>query len=423
MPTHAARGHARLPWIVVAVVVGGGAALWAALGAEDEGPPATPPKPATVTDRLVAEAEGEIRDWLLAVPAQFSENFVETQAQLIARAAPDIRFFVVHSGGRGHRALIDRVGRLDPKALRRVTFQRAAESVSPWVRDYFLVGRAPDGSRLAWLHHPEHYRGASGPWQSLDPRDFTDALEGVRTIQTNLWVDGGGVVADEERIFAARTPLFAGRMAPGGRGDPQGIARAIEVRWGKPVTWVEAGPISPSGHVDTFLLPTGERTAVMGSASLASSLLRKVSRGERSRFIDRFRAFTTGPDAPRDAPIDHEKILDHLTADGSAPRRRAALDAVRAQLMKLGYRQVPVPYLVLDPARYGLFATITYTNGVIDVRDGRKTVYLPVYGLGALDEAATKAWAQLGYRVVAIDALGAAIHGGAVRCLSQVIRR
>ena len=57
-----------------------------------------------------------------------------------------------------------------------------------------------------------------------------------------------------------------------------------------------------------------------------------------------------------------------------------------------------------------------------DERDGVRTVYLPTYRCRPLDDSAKRIWRRLGFRVVAVDALGPALHGGAIHCLSHVTR-
>jgi len=380
------------------------------------GPAARPSASADV--RIDADTSGAIRDWLLAIPDAFAETFVDTQAALIARSDASVRFHVVHSSARGRSLLLER---LDPASARRVTFHVRKQSVSPWVRDYYLQARARDGSQVALLHNPEHYRGAGGPWQSLDPTDFVAAVPGLKATPTTLRVDGGDVVADDERVFAARAPIDAA-SACGELGCPGQFERGVEERWGRPVTWIPTAHATPSGHADIVLMPAGNHAVAMGNVALAVSLLERVSAQDKARFIERFRTFTREPPDPQAAPIEHDRIFEQLAADSRIPQRLAELATIERQLGDLTYKAVRVPYLTLDPVRYGLYLTITYTNVVFDVRGDHKTVYVPVYGLGALDDAATRAWRELGYEVVPIDALGPAIHGGALRCLSQVTR-
>jgi hypothetical protein len=51
-------------------------------------------------------------------------------------------------------------------------------------------------------------------------------------------------------------------------------------------------------------------------------------------------------------------------------------------------------------------------------------VYLPRYGLDALDRAAVRAWEALGYEVHPVGGLAvSAMYGGALRCAVKVLER
>ena len=69
-----------------------------------------------------------------------------------------------------------------------------------------------------------------------------------------------------------------------------------------------------------------------------------------------------------------------------------------------------------------LMEVLSGTNVIQESRAGRRFVYLPTHRLPAFDRATIATWTRLGYEVVPIDALGPAMLGGGVRCLSQVVR-
>ena len=67
---------------------------------------------------------------------------------------------------------------------------------------------------------------------------------------------------------------------------------------------------------------------------------------------------------------------------------------------------------------------LTYNNVLLEAFGGTQTVYLPRYGLQALDDAARSAWTDAGFTPVAIDGLAtSAMYGGALRCSVKVLAR
>jgi hypothetical protein len=67
---------------------------------------------------------------------------------------------------------------------------------------------------------------------------------------------------------------------------------------------------------------------------------------------------------------------------------------------------------------------VTYANVILDQRDGRRVVYMPVYRCApTLNREATTIWQGLGYEVRPIACDECSRHFGAVRCLVNVLRR
>ena len=61
---------------------------------------------------------------------------------------------------------------------------------------------------------------------------------------------------------------------------------------------------------------------------------------------------------------------------------------------------------------------------MLDQRDGRRIVYLPIYqGAEPLNAAAAEVWREAGYEVRPIDCTSAYRLGGSLRCLVNVLSR
>ena len=95
-------------------------------------------------------------------------------------------------------------------------------------------------------------------------------------------------------------------------------------------------------------------------------------------------------------------------------------DAVARQCAAEGYRVVRMPTVSgLDGRTY-----LTYLNVILDRRDGRRIVYMPVYrDVESLNEAARKVWQDLGWEVRRVDCTASYVHFGSVRCLVNVLTR
>jgi hypothetical protein len=235
-------------------------------------------------------------------------------------------------------------------------------------------------------------------------------------------MEGGQVVADAERAFVSSTVADAA-IAHGEAADADAVRAHLEAQFGVPVTWLECRDLGNSDHCDLYVMPAGRRRMVIGSPRLGVRLLAVLPAVERTLFVERLRTLAHGEGVHPPLLEEGADLLGAMTAATSA---QPVIDgfhrlerAVRAQ----GYRVMEVPYLFLPVDDEGFRLTITYTNVVQDQRNGQRTVYLPRYDVGEIDRRAAAAWTALGHRVVSIDALGPAMLGGSLRCLSQVLRR
>jgi len=373
--------------------------------------------------RLISDCSGIITDWLMAVPAGHHSFFLPTQANIIAAADAEIRFRLVYRD----ENVRQRMGRLlverGVRAADRVTWHRCRNEVGPWVRDLFLLARTEEGETLGLLHHADHYRFASKVGRVVDPVDTLKGLPVDGLLRTQVRTEGGEVVVDDERAFVSLSALRS-TLRYGIASDEAGAQALLRATWNLPVTWVAHRDLSSSDHCDLYIMPAGKKRMVVGSPKMGAMLLSGMSESQRSRLGRSMRSIAREAGAPI-LPImeDDARVIEALLVEARSPARLRAFKRLRASLTGLGYTWVEVPFLSLDPQQFGLRLALTYTNVVQDRRGGTHTIYLPQYGLPALDRAASAAWETLGCRVVGVDALGPAMHGGAIRCLSHVIKR
>ncbi|HEY8668695.1 MAG TPA: agmatine deiminase family protein, partial [Tepidisphaeraceae bacterium] len=139
-----------------------------------------------------------------------------------------------------------------------------------------------------------------------------------------------------------------------------------------------------------FMMLIGQQTALVGDPSLVKPLI---------------------------TPAVATALLDD--PDYSAATQ-AKFDAVARQLEREGYSVVRIPTVASTDGK----TYLTYLNGLIDCRDGRRAVYLPVYrGADAVNAAAADVWRAMGFDVHPIDCTDVYRNFGTLHCLVNVLDR
>jgi hypothetical protein len=373
--------------------------------------------------RLSADCSGTITRWLFVLPRHHQAFFLPTLAELVAKADPAIQFRLVYSDENARSHMRRLLAARGTDVLRRVQWHHSQQTLCPWPRDFLLTGSDEEGENVALLHHPEHYQVARGIWESNDPMVLVRGLGPIRHVSTRLRVEGGEVVADEERAFVSTSALNSTVRHWEAPSEP--AARELfQSTWGLPVSWIAHEDLDSSDHCDLYLMPVGRRRIVVGSPRLAARLLATAPVEDRERFVQGLRTLARRHATLFPRILDPgQDLLGEMVRQSTAPQRLRAFRRMRRELEAGRYTCVEVPFLALDPRFGDLRLVLTYTNVIQDERAGARTVYLPRYRLAALDQWATSAWKGLGYRVVPIHAVGPAMHGGSLRCASVVVKR
>jgi hypothetical protein len=196
--------------------------------------------------------------------------------------------------------------------------------------------------------------------------------------------------------------LLAKNSGNGFRTLPE-LAKALQTWTGRPALALGAveGDV-PRYHMAMYMMPIGNRTALVGDPSLGRAL--------------------TGPAwQPGDDSVESEETL---IADDT-PATQARFDRAARDLQANGWRVLRVPVVAFDDRTY-----VTYTNAVLETRGERRRVYLPVYAgpgvdaaAGRLDAAATQVWRDAGFEVRPVRVAGVWRHHGTIGCLVNVLRR
>ncbi len=202
-----------------------------------------------------------------------------------------------------------------------------------------------------------------------------------------LHIEGGNVISNRRHVFVGANALRDNANI-GSKGE---LRRDLTDALGRDVILVDDGHGAvPWPHIDMYVTPIGDQVLIVGSPSLAMELLDSC---EDSRIPKGMRGDRQVPDARK-------------------------FDAVARRLERLGYRIIRLPALTK-----GNSWMVTYNNVLIDDQGQTRTVYMPTYGIPALDEAAREVYESLGFRVCPIDASRISRLGGAIRCMANVTLR
>lgn len=314
----------------------------------------------------------------------------------------------------------------------------AASDFTIWPQDPFLVLKSRDG-RLALL--------AAREFDRVDDRLIPQRLaKHLHTVfrKSKLAFEGGNVVVGSRHVFVGADTIRYNAVKLR-KTDPD-VVKAFQRELGRPVLVI--GPVPQVvGHIDMMLTPIDGISIGVADPRWGAALVRR----ELTRNPAAVRAFEQRCEdyyfgnphvhALRDAKgrlIKPPKVVGKTEAAVKDSQAIAVhLDRVAEELTRYGYRVRRFPFLMSRPKPVAKSTTgskaaepgpgypcLTYNNVLVEHESGRRTVYLPQYGLGALDRAARAAWRRAGCRVVPIEGFAiSAMYGGSLRCCVKVLDR
>jgi hypothetical protein len=260
--------------------------------------------------------------------------------------------------------------------------------ITAWSRDRWIALAPAAAGRATTLLTPAAEEGAEiWPARAGDARvagHLAEALANVRHQRGTLLFDGGDILADNRCAFIS--PAVLRRNLQHTVESESQLIEQLERQLGRRVVVL---PDAPDHHAGMFMMAAGNGTVLVGDPSLALPLV--------------------GADLPA---LPGE-------ADFTAKTQRR-FDSVAERATEAGYRVVRIPTI---PAADGR-SFLTYVNVLIDQRDDRRIVYMPVYrGAEALNAAAAEVWRSVGFQVQPIDCTSTYLHFGNLHCLVNVLQR
>lgn len=260
--------------------------------------------------------------------------------------------------------------------------------MTTWSRDRWVVLQQADKSIL--LRPRSEMLAGSWAARAGDQRiadDLANDIADLKAARSFLYFDGGDFVSDDETVFVS--PNVIRRNLQLTVEDRDELKQRLRILFGKKVILLDQ---APQHHAGMFMMPVGNRTVLVSDPSLGKKLAACGTELDS--------AFTAGPDF---------SSLTQKLYDSVAERCRSA-----------GYKVIRIPSLHGSDDR----AYITYVNGILDQRDGKKIAYIPSYkNFPVLNKAAAKIWKRAGYQPVMIDATDTYRLGGTLRCLVNILKR
>lgn len=199
----------------------------------------------------------------------------------------------------------------------------------------------------------------------------------------------------------------------------------FEQKYGHPVTVLgQDDPATPeierpaTFHVDMGFTCIDDHKTLVGNPQAAVDILRGLSPedyAQHNKLLNAQLGIPAGQDTLG-------KLIKHNTEEVADLQHQFDYNAENVEAK--GYEVQRMPYLEGIPG----VAWITYNNCLMENykrEDGSEVrrVFLPTYGLPALDQAASKVYEENGYDVIPLQLTALTSWRGAIRCISNVLDR
>jgi hypothetical protein len=337
--------------------------------------------------RLVSDADGVLAEVCVHYCRAFHADAFPTLHDLFAALPREasIRVVVREASEYAHlrKALVDRGAFLPPRMAPVVT----RFPITPWAKDRF--GTLACGRR-AVLAVPPLNPALRGPRanDARVPGFLSRQLAGLEARVLPFCFEGGDLIADRDTVFLAANCLARNQPLDVDARDE--LLRRIEDSLGKRVVVLgnRAADV-PDHHIGMYLTPLGDRRVAVGDP-------------------DWGRRLCASPAVPTGI----------LEVD-ACETRYARFRRVARELGAKGYALVPVPLVLTSRPR----VYVSYNNSILERSRHGKHIYMPVYGIPALDAVAAGVFEREGWQVRPVRVGRLYRHTGSLRCLVGVIRR
>jgi hypothetical protein len=339
---------------------------------------------------LLSECDGSLRRLVIQYTIGSADVVAPIFREFLSQIPEGITVNAVCADAQSYSDLTARIGSVKCRLKPVIVNHR----ITSWSRDRWLAFEPLPAKKVMLLY--SRSEDAAKIWEDRagDQRVATDLavalMPDVIARRSDLEFDGGDFAADAETVFM-RPNVALRNLQHTVSTRAELLDRLTKLLKRRVVIFNNA----PDHHVAMYMMPSGWHTVVVGDPRWTKQLLRKTQDiGSVTSYLP-------------DGPDFSEATL-------------ARFDAVAEQCRELGYKVVRIP---LVPGHDGR-TYITYVNAILDQRDGRRIVYMPVFDPAAsLNRVAAGVWSDLGFEVRTVNCTSCARYFGTLHCLVNVMQR
>jgi N-dimethylarginine dimethylaminohydrolase len=347
---------------------------------------------------LVADDGGPVAEILLHYSVTSEPELGTIYHDLLQQLGQTVRLQVCCPNEQSVEAFSTRWGAAAVGQGRSVHVVNVNRPITVWARDRRISRQTPDGQFAPCFVPTAH---ATYDPEKQNDLVLTSLLWSTGLVPsvalTSMHLEGGNVVSNRRHVFVGANAFEDNehRFA-----SEEGLFAELGRLFGRPTIAIQGqdGGV-PWIHTDMYVTPIDSKTVLVASPVLGCDLL---------------------PDRKTILAVNRGKQVtvefDTVSADSGRQQR---FDDVARQLTDLGYQVIRMPALINVQKDW----MVTYNNVIMDYQDGQRVVYMPVYNIPEMDQAAAQTYRALGFEVKPIDVSAIFQLGGAIRCLANVTRR
>jgi hypothetical protein len=351
---------------------------------------------------VLSEADGALSHVLLHWTPSADRDLASPYTDFLRALNDGVRLTLVLSRDISEfdqKRLDSRLKQIDPteRLLHRVERVMVSGPITAWSKDRALVSYRDSGSGRARLIIPAEPTAA---WKERH-NDWLSVSEVVKRYPSQFDLDttpfdfDAGDLAVGRGVLIFDTNLLEKNRRRGFATLEQLAGRLGEYFQMQVVTLGQQPGDTPRHHLSMYMTPLTKNQVLVGDPAAARAIVGEGFKpGESS--------LETG---------------EPFTADFS-PTMLARFKRAKDDLVARGFEVTSIVNVPFDDKTY-----FAYTNGVFEVRGGRRIAYVPAYDVPALDESAHATYRRLGWEVIPIHVRGLFAYHGTIGCVVNVLER
>lgn len=359
----------------------------------------------TETESILSDTSGEIEELVLQCPSSFELEVLPTYKSFLKQIESDTIVHIVCENAPQVEWIRIILESWRVENIERFRVTNVNREITVWARDRFVVKSTKDNLRKRIVVLPPLSSADSNA--QVNDRKVPEIIarangECIESRELALFFEGGNIVTSDKYLFTGYSTVMDSKLP-----SENEVVNLLESEFGKKVIVIGAVDTYKSqDHIDMYLTPISDEVVLLGDPLFAEELLADIwgeYKKERPQFAWEWGVEKNVRDKRLFAPT--ENVLRFY-------------EQAKKQLEYSGFKVERIP-VVHD--EHG--CAITYNNVLMEIRNGKRIVYMPVYGIEKLDAVATGKFRSLGFEVRPIDVSGIYRFGGTLRCITNVLAR